>query len=72
MKSDKGTTQGDPMAMPIYAIGITPLIQMMGHINSTKHVWYMDDSTASGSLQDLLLLWLIFNESGPFFDYHPI
>ena len=56
MKSGEGTTQGDPMAMAMYAIGITPLIQRMGHINSTRQVWYVDDSTASGSLQDLLPL----------------
>ena len=54
MKSAEGTTQGDPMDMAMYAIGITPLIQRMGHVNSTKQVWYADDSTASGFLQDLL------------------
>ena len=69
MKSAEGTTQGDPMAM--YAIDITPLIQRMGHINSTKQVLYTNDSTASGSLQDLLQWWLNLNESGPLFGYHP-
>ena len=54
MKSAEGTTQGDPTAM--YVIGIAPLIQRMGHINSSKQVWYANNSTASGSLQDLLPL----------------
>ena len=71
MKSAEGTTQGDPMAMAMYAIDITPLIQRMGHINSTKQVLYTNDSTASGSLQDLLQWWLNLNESGPLFGYHP-
>ena len=71
MKSAEGTTQGDPMAMAMYAIGITPLIQRLGHINSTKQVWYVDDSTASSSLQDLLQWWLNLNESGHLFGYNP-
>ena len=71
IKSAEGTTQDDPMAMAMYAIGITSLIQRMGRINSTKQVWYVDDSIASSSLQDLLQWWLNLNESGPLFGYNP-
>ena len=72
LKSAEGTTQGDPMAMAMYAIGITPLIQqMMGHVNSTKQVWYADDCTTAGSIQDLSQWWLNLIESGPRFGYFP-
>ena len=48
------TTQGDPLAMSMYALGITPLIsKLRQNIPTCKQVWYADDSTAAGSLYDL-------------------
>ena len=47
--SREGTTQGDPLAMPIYALGILPLIQRItGDI-----VWYADDASATGTIHNL-------------------
>ena len=42
--SQEGTIQGDPLAMAMYAVTITPLIKslkMMKH----KQVWFSDDAT---------------------------
>ena len=41
----EGTTQEDPLAMAIYAMAITPLIQPL-NLEGTKQVWFADDTTA--------------------------
>lgn len=49
--SQEGTTQGDPLAMPMYAVATMPLI---GRIQgSAKQVWYADDASATGKITDL-------------------
>ena len=50
--SKEGTTQGDPLAMAMYAIAITPLIHLLEG-QGTKQVWYADDAAAGGSLKAL-------------------
>ena len=47
--SQEGTTQGDPMAMAIYAIGILPLIHHLAD-ESIKQCWFADDASVGGSL----------------------
>ena len=42
--SQEGTTQGDPMAMPMYAVATFPLIKRLP--KSTTQVWYADDASA--------------------------
>ena len=49
--SQEGTTQGDPLAMQVYAIGICPLICKVSC--DVKQVWYADDATAAGQLKNL-------------------
>ena len=49
--SKEGTTQGDPLAMAMFAITIMPLTE---HLNGmTKQIWYADDASAEGSLIQL-------------------
>ena len=51
--SEEGTiaTQGDPLAMPMYALGTIPLINCLsGHLTQ---VWYANDATACGCLSDI-------------------
>ena len=50
--STEGTTQGDPMGMPMYALGALPLIHQLD-AHSVTQIWYTDDACACGSLQDL-------------------
>ena len=52
IKSNEGNTHGDPAAMAIYALGITPLIMMMAELVSTqcdniKMVAVADDFSAA-------------------------
>jgi hypothetical protein len=53
--SAEGTTQGDPLAMPLYALSLMPLIREMDGI--TPQAWYADDSQAAGKLLNLRRLW---------------
>ena len=53
--SREGTTQGDPLAMPMYAISLIPVIQRLRGI--AKQVWYADDAAAGGSLRQLKKWW---------------
>ena len=48
MKSWEGTTQGDPLAMPIYAIATIPFIQKMSR--DVTQVWYADDAVSMGRI----------------------
>ena len=47
--SQEGTTQGDPLAMPMYALGVVPLIQQLADFEVSQ-MWYADDASAGGSL----------------------
>ena len=77
IKSVEGTTQGDPIAMAVYAIAIIPLILMILEItadlpeNDTKLAAYADDFTAAGNLKSLKYLWDTLCEMGPKFGYYP-
>ena len=66
--SQEGTTQGDPLAMAMYAIAITPLIHRLeDRVN--KHVWFADDATAGGDLARLKIWWDRISEIGPDYGY---
>ena len=41
IRSEEGATQGDPLAMAAYGVGITPLFQLIR--NDTKQVAFADD-----------------------------
>ena len=50
--SQEGATQGDPLAMSIYVIATVPLIQKLP--KTVKHIWYADDASAGGELDNLI------------------
>ena len=65
--SQEGTTQRDPLAMSMYAIGIIPLIQKVSC--GVKQVWYADDATAAGQLKPIRQWWDNLQGLGPDFGY---
>ena len=67
--SKEGTTQGDPLAMAMYAIGTQPLIRRLEGI--AKQVWYADDSAAGSSLERMREWWSLLEELGPLYGYFP-
>ena len=66
--SAEGTTQGDPLAMIFYAIGILPLIH---HLNekSCSQIWYADDAAACGRISTLRGWWDGLCQKGPGYRY---
>jgi len=68
--SQEGTTQGDPLAMPMYALGIVPLIQRLAEFEVSQ-MWYADDASAGGSLLNLRSWWDYVVRLGPEFGYNP-
>ena len=54
--SEEGTTQGDPLAMPMYALGVVPLINSLSD-DLVNQVWYADDASACGCLSDVRRWW---------------
>ena len=67
--SQEGTTQGDPLAMPMYALATIPLIKKL-HGNY-KQVWYADDAVAVGRIVDLRDWWDRISTSVLGFGYFP-
>ena len=68
--SQEGTTQGDPLAMPFYALATRPLIDSLSlDVPDLRQVWYADDATAGGKLADLKKWWDNLSKIGPSFGY---
>ena len=69
IQSKEGTTQGDPLAMAIYAVAIRPLIDKVK--NEVMQIWFADDAAAAGKLTDLKEWWEKLSISGPDYGYFP-
>jgi len=63
--SEGGTTQGDPLAMAMYALSTVPLINKLEGL--ATQVWFADDA---GSLVDLLNWWKQLSTLGPGYGYY--
>ena len=70
IQSPEGTTQGDPLAMAIYALATLPLINRakLSAGNATQ-CWFADDAGAGGKLRDLFNWWCVLAEKGPLYGY---
>ena len=72
LHSKEGVTQGEPIAMIMYAIGPLPLIHKLKSMYPNSHQsWYADDSSAIDTLEDLHSLFDALVDIGPSFGYFP-
>ena len=72
VSSAEGTTQGCPLAMPGYGIGILPLLTLIkADDNTIKHVAYADDLGGGSRLEQLRKWWDRITEYGPLLGYYP-
>ena len=70
--SSEGTTQGDPVAMAMYALGLLNLQQNIKYDETrVKQVAYADDLTGAGKIEDLRKWWDTVIEHGPKVGYFP-
>ncbi|XP_066925323.1 uncharacterized protein [Clytia hemisphaerica] len=70
ISSSEGTTQGDPVAMPLYALALVPLLENIDS-NNINQVAYADDLSAAGQLKFLLRWWVKLQNVGPHLGYFP-
>ena len=68
--SVQGTTQGDPLAMPFYALATVPLIDQLNSIQNASQVWYADDASNAGDLPSLRAWWDHICNVGSTFGYY--
>ena len=61
--SEEGTTQGDPLTMPMYALATLPLSDQLP--NTVTQVWYANDVCACGSIVKLRDWWDRLHQVGP-------
>ena len=71
LKSTEGTTQGDPLAMGMFAISLQPLITGLNVSSNVKQCWFADDASGAGFLKDIKRWWEHLNEAGPNLGYFP-
>ena len=71
--SCEGTTQGDPLAMPMYAIAVTSLRSRIKQPEeeTTRHAAFADDFAGAGTIFSIREWWNPIVENGPKFGYYP-
>ena len=70
--SREGTCQGDPLAMALFALAISPMIRRLSSDHpSIGQCWYADDGEAGGRMMDVHKFWLALSDIGPEYGYFP-
>eukprot|EP00923_Selenidium_pygospionis_P002843 GHVN01004364.1.p1 GENE.GHVN01004364.1~~GHVN01004364.1.p1 ORF type:complete len:695 (+),score=78.46 GHVN01004364.1:2-2086(+) len=67
--SREGATQGDPLAMALYAVATLPLIRSLKDVEGAQQVWYADDAAAGGIFASLRSWMERLMVEGPAFGY---
>ena len=57
------------MAMPMYAIGLLPLMQKAASSSAAQHIWFAEDSTAAGRMRTPRVWWNTLEEEGHKYGY---
>ena len=68
--SSEGTTQGDNLAMSLFALATLPILQHLERLTIAWQVWLADDATAVGTLARLQHWWRLIVEEGKKYGYH--
>ena len=63
--STEGTTQGDPLAMGLYALSIQQAA------SNVRQCWFVDDASGAGSIMEIRTWWDALSTLGPDFGYFP-
>ena len=72
LSSEEGTTQGDPLSMPFYALATRPLLQrLLAEHREVRQAWLADDSAGAGRLQELRAWWNTLCVEGVKYGYYP-
>ena len=72
--SEEGSTQGDVVAMAMYALGTKPLLDKLVDIvdqSKCRQVWYADDSSSAGKIKEMKKWWDELCSTGPKYGYYP-
>ncbi len=70
--SKEGVTQGDPLSMFAYGVGVLPLIhQLKAEFPAVEQPWYAEDAGAGGKFSEIRRIFSRLMEIGPNFGYHP-
>jgi hypothetical protein len=69
IKSSEGITQGDPVAIAMYALATVPPINHLRQL--ARQIWFADDSAACDILTKLKCWWDLLNQIVPSFGYYP-
>ena len=68
--SREGTTQGDPLAMAMYALAVVPPLRSIRIVGAAQ-VWLAEDASASAYLDSLRQWWDALVDKGPAYGYFP-
>ena len=72
LHSKEGVTQGDPLAMIAYGIGVLPLIRVLRSDHPQVYQpWYADDAGAGGEFRDIMAHFRDLQLKGPARGYFP-
>ena len=70
--AEEGTTQGDPIAMAMYALGLSALLEEIKYeTTEIKNVAFADDLTGAGKIEKLKAWWDLISTRGSQVGYLP-